>query len=304
MIITVLFGFFLFASAIVANKLILHTLSPMLFVGIRMLAGGIILMAYNWRRSTRFTYSYLRNDVVILLCISLFTTLIPSVLKAYALKNLFTSQAAFLASLDPFVTAVYAYIIWQEKLSVQKTIGILLGFIGTLILLRGNLPLTIGQQAWGMLSYPEIAALLAMAIGRLGWMLVQKVVRADRYSPSEVNGIIMVVSGLCSLIIALATEPLPSVIPNDIVKLIGLFAFTVIIGNVIAYTMYSHFLRHYSSTFVSLAGFSIPLYVYFLSWLLLDEPITTNLVLATAVTLIGVYLFYQNEIRHGLLTTK
>ena len=128
--------------------------------------------------------------------ISFLTMLIPALFKAYALKNMLTSKAAFLASLDPFVTALYAYLFWSERLTKKKIIGIIFGFTGTLILLISSSTGENALMAWCIFSYPEIAALLAMAIGRMGWMFVQQLLRRERYTPAEVNGLLMTISGI------------------------------------------------------------------------------------------------------------
>jgi len=49
--------------------------------------------------------------------------------------------------------------------------------------------------------------------------------------------------------------------------------YTVIGGNLIGFTLYSHLLKKHSATFVSLAGFSMPLFVYFFGWLILGEQL-------------------------------
>jgi drug/metabolite transporter (DMT)-like permease len=252
--------------------------------------------------------------------------LIPALFKAYALKNMLTSKAAFLASLDPFVTALYAYLFWGERLTKKKIIGIVLGFTGTLILLISS---STGENAllvWSIFSYPEIAALLAMAIGRIGWMFVQQLLRKERYTPAEVNGLLMTISGILAfttpfmwsgLITILGVMPflrayLPVYSLTDATAFLHLtigpstylplifFAvlYTVLVGNVIGYTMYAGFLKRHTATFVSLAGFSVPLYVYFFSNILLGEPLTLNFLYASCVTFIGLLIFYQDEINH------
>src|ERR1700733_1271524 len=324
----VFLGFAFLASATVANKYALFVLSTSLMVGIRMLAAGLILFAFYYHKSHRLKFSYFKHDAVLLLGVTLLTMLVPALFKAYALKNMLSSKAAFLASLDPFVTAIYAFFFWSEKLTVKKIVGITLGFVGTFILIcfqTGNEPM-----AWSIFSYPEIAALLAMAIGRLGWMFVQQLVRSERYTAGEINGLLMTISGIMAFIapfVLAAFSLLLSYIPiiNTFIPvysftdashylvlqnlsccnppmIIFAIAYTIIIGNVIGYTMYANFLKHHSATFVSLAGFSVPLYVYLFGNILLGEPLSLIFLVASAITFVGLMIFYQDEIKrmnHG-----
>lgn len=322
----VFLGFAFLASATVANKFALSSLSLSLMVGLRMLGAGVILLLYYRKSSHRLSFNYFRQDLLILLGISLLTMLIPALFKAYALKNMLTSKAAFLASLDPFVTALYAYLFWSERLTKKKIIGIVLGFTGTLILLISSSTGENALMAWSIFSYPEIAALLAMAIGRIGWMLVQQLLRKERYTPAEVNGLLMTISGVLAfttpfmwsgLVTILGVIPflhayLPVYSLTDATAFLHLaigpetylplifFAvlYTILVGNVIGYTMYAGFLKRHTATFVSLAGFSVPLYVYFFSHILLGEPLTLNFLYASCVTFIGLLIFYQDEINH------
>ena len=326
----VFLGFAFMASATVANKYALTALSLLLMVGLRMLCAGVILFLYYHKKSHRLTFNYFKHDLVLLLGISLLTMLVPALFKAFALKHMLTSKAAFIASLDPFVTALYSYFFWGEHLTKKKVMGIILGFSGTLILLISSSTGENALMAWSIFSYPEIAAFLAMAIGRIGWMFVQQLLRKERYTPAEVNGLLMTISGMLAFAIpfmwaAIVTvfmfipgfgSYFPSYSFSDATQFLHLnitpdtnlfwicFAVfhTIVIGNVLGYTMYAQFLKRHSATFVSLAGFSVPLYVYLFSNVLLGEPLSLNFLAASFVTFIGLIIFYQDEINkisHG-----
>ena len=320
--IDVFLGFAFLASATVANKYVLKVLSLSLVVGLRMLGAGIILFFYYRRKSHRLSFNYFKKDIWMLLGISLLTMLIPALFKAFALKYMYASKAAFLASLDPFVTALYSVFFWHERLTQKKIIGIILGFSGTLILLASS-----GQNemiVWSIFSYPEISALLAMSIGRLGWMFVQQVLRKETYTAPEINGLLMSLSGILAFVmpfllalgralvgLTLFDTLLPSytftdatsflqIIPSTGISTPFIFLvliYSIVIGNVVGYTMYANFLKHHSATFVSLAGFSVPLYVYLFSAVLLKEPLSLNFLAASAVTFVGLLIFYQDEIK-------
>jgi drug/metabolite transporter (DMT)-like permease len=326
----VFLGFAFMASATVANKYALTALSLLLMVGLRMLCAGVILFLYYHKKSHRLSFNYFKHDLLLLLGISLLTMLVPALFKAFALKHMLTSKAAFIASLDPFVTALYSYFFWGENLTKKKVIGIILGFSGTLILLISSSTGENALMAWSIFSYPEIAAFLAMAIGRIGWMFVQQLLRKERYTPAEVNGLLMTISGMLAFSIPFmwaAAVSLFMFIPGfsyyfpsysflDATQFLHLnitpdtnlfwicFAVfhTIVIGNVLGYTMYAQFLKRHSATFVSLAGFSVPLYVYLFSNVLLGEPLSLNFLAASFVTFIGLMIFYQDEINrisHG-----
>lgn len=327
----VFLGFAFLASATMANKYALYNLTPTFMVAIRMLGAGLILFFYYRKKTHRLSFAYYKKDLLALVGISLLTLFIPSVCKAYALKHMLASKASFFGSLDPFVTAIYAYLFFKETLSFKKIIGILLGFTGMIVILVSRAPSSEqALKAFSVFSYPEIAALIAMAVGRLGWLFVQKLIRNERYTGAELNGLLMTLSGIIALVIpfigVLLSFVLNMVAPSvashvslytwadaltifnvntdtavSISWMIVLIIYTVIVGNVIGYTMYANFLKHHSITFISLAGFSVPMYTYLFD-ALLGNPISPSFLLAAAITFTGLMIFYQDEINrisHG-----
>jgi drug/metabolite transporter (DMT)-like permease len=304
------------ASAISANKIVLYVLSPSLLVGIRMLLGGLILFGYTLLKPhSRFTWAPLKKHFFMLLFITLTTTFIPSQLKAYALQKMVSSKAAFFGTLDPFITALYAYFMFGEKLSVKKVLGILCGALGTTILLLSTSSLEEQFKALSFISYPELASLAAIAISRLGWILIQKFVKENIFAPAQINTITMTISGILSLFLTFFTGdfvvgtlapfqvPLLSSFPFTLfstISIIVLFlGYTTLIGNVFGYTLYASSLKHYSATFISLAGFSIPLLVSLYGWLFLGEHLSSNFFIAFAITFIGMWIFSSAEKKRG-----
>ena len=292
----VLLGFFFLASAIVANKMLLVSLSPMLLVGIRMFFGGSILLLFAVKSTKRTPLPIVLQDCGMILCIALLTTFIPSLAKAYALKHLLSSKASFIGALDPFMTAFYARLMFHERLSWRKMVGIFLGFLGAVLMCFVQVPGAAYKAAdFLIFSLPELAALSAVATSRLGWLLVQRYLKKGRYQPVQLNGLIMILSGIIALPIACATEVVNVGALISSPRTVGLLLYTIIIGNVLAYTMVAYFLKWYSSSFVSLAGFSVPIFVTLCGWMVLSEPISAMLVVAAAVILIAVYFFYREE---------
>lgn len=292
----------LLATGIVANKYILHSISPDLFVGIRMFVAGLILFVGSLiREGKRFRWSYIRVDLPSLLFISLCTTLLPSLTKAFALKYMTASKTALLGSIDPFVTAVYAYILWQEKLSIKQVIGMMVGLLGVITAIIST---SSTELAWGeflYLSYPELAALGSVIISRYGWILVQMLLKKDRYRPAEINSITMLVSGALALGIAWWTGASIVVAPQERISFVALCAYTIIMGNLCGYTLYSYCLRRHRATWMSFSGFLVPVFVISLSRWLMHEELSWPLVGAAGLLFAGLCIFYYDELKKSRL---
>lgn len=298
---SIVFGFALLASAISVNKVLLATFPPFFLVGIRMLFGGAILTGLFYAKQ-RIPFQSLLKDWKQLTVMALLTTFFQSTLKSYALKHMLSSKAALIGSLDPFVTAILAYLLLSERLSTQKLCGILLGMVGFITLTFSTSSL---EGQWHLLfifSLPELAAFFAMIFGRYGWIQAQKFLKQRRYAPAELNGIMMLISGVSALLCSLFLEQ--PTLAHATWQTVPLMLYTIIIGNVVAYTMYAHFLQAYSAGFVSLAGFSVPVFVTLYGTLFLSEAIFSQLIYSGLIILAGVALFYQDELRALAVSKK
>lgn len=297
MIILPLLCYFFLATAISANKVLLTAMPATLFVGIRMLAAGMLMFTYAYRNSPRLRWNYVKQDMVMLLGASLFTTFVPSLLKAYGLKHLFSSKAALFGSIDPFVTALYAYILWHEKLSWSKFFGMLIGFGGIALMVVTGSPPEESVHAWFVFSFAELASIATVFVSRYGWILIRSLVKSDRYTPLEVNGLSMMGSGALALITAGFFDQWHQVSVASLPQFVLLFAYTIIVGNVLGYTMYAYIIKHANLTYVALTGFTIPIFVALVGWWFLGEPISLTLILAAALVFIGLVIFYYDELK-------
>jgi len=265
-------------------------MSSELLVGIRMFVAGVLLLLYRVGSSPRLRWNYMRQDTMGLLFIILCTSLIPALLKAFALKYMLVSKQALLGSVDPFITTIYSYFMLQEHPTVLTLGGIGLGMIGIIIPLFSS---SSSETLWGELfifSYPELAILGSIALSRYGWMVVQIMLKKGRYEPSELNGIAMLGSGVIALLwwwIKGGSITLPA---GEEGKFFGALCYTTLIGNVLGYTLYAHCLRRHSANFVALAGLLFPLFAACLSALMGLETLTWKFFVSLAFIFAGMLL--------------
>lgn len=302
MIIPLLGYYALFASALSINKLLLASLSVWFFVAIRRLTAGILLFAYNAHRSPRLRYGHMKHDIGLILGISVLTMFIPSVLKAYGFQHLISSKAALLGSIDPFITALYAYVLWGEKLTRNKLLGMLIAFSGIVILFVTTSPAEQLAGAWWRISLPELAMIGSLVISRYGWILARDLLKTDRYSSSEFNSLLMISSGAYALIMSLllgycdfCTIPLTP-------TFIGFFAYSVFFGEIAGYTIYGNLLKQYNITFISLAGVSIPLFVHLFGPIILGEHLSLLFFVELGLVFLGMYIFYRDDLKKSVTT--
>ncbi len=291
----ILLAYLFLAAGIVSNKYILASISAEFFVALRMLVSGTLLMLYNWHQTERLSYSQLKRDRLKLLAIAACTTFVPALLKAWSLKHMLASKQSLLGSIDPFVTALMVYILFSEKISSTKALGMVVGFMGVLLVILSKSSDEIGYEWLWQISYPEIAIIMAVIISRYGWILVQVLLRNNEYTPTQINGLVQVVAGSLALCLATYNDQLKIYDITSYGHFVGAFLFTIIGGNIIGYTLYAYSLKHHSATLVSLTGFSIPLLVGFFAYVFLGEQVTWPLIFGGLLIFIGLAIFYIGE---------
>ena len=179
----------------------------------------------------------------------------------------------------------------NERITPRKILGILCGFSGVVVLLTSTTPLEETFRVWSIFSFPELAVLASVTISRGGWIKTQSLVRSERYSPLEINGITMLFSGMIALVVAFCTGSTSISSTVSPYETFVALAYSIIGGNIIGYTLYTKALKHNSATLVSLSGFLIPVFVTLGGYFFLGEIITWHAIIAGIALFAGIWLF-------------
>jgi drug/metabolite transporter (DMT)-like permease len=194
----------------------------------------------------------------------------------------------------PFIAAILSYIIFKEKLTIKKIMGIIIGLAGLapVIYLQGA-----GEKGCSEIlhiSLPEVSLAIAIISGAYAWFIVKELM-GHGYSLLLINGSAMFVGGILSMITALCVTGFTCPVYNW-----GYFLFwlslLILSANVIFYNLYGTLLRIYSITFLSFAGFLSPVFGTFYDWLFMGGIISWHYILALVLITAGLYIFYSQEL--------
>lgn len=285
--------FFALAAAIVANKALLGYLPIISFVGTRTLVAGVFMLGLQrgWRRFwEQLTQP---STLLALVVIAFFTTSLPSLCKAYAFKYLSASKAGFIGALDPFVTALYAYLMFASRLTLRQWFAIMLSFGGALVLCFSREATELSLHAFLFFSWPELAAFASVALSRYGWMMAQQLLKKDTHKPLQLNAYLMIISGALMLPLGMSIEPATQSFYTLPLAMWALLAFTIVIGNVVGYSMYNFLLKRHTPHFVSIGGFSIPIFITLLGMIFFGEQLTASFAVGAGFILLGGALFQK-----------
>lgn len=303
MLILIVVLYALAASSFTIAKAVLSYAQPIFFVGFRMTIAGSLLLAYAyWNNSLKHLLQ--RKNWSRLFLIIIFHIYLAFVLDLLALQHMSSFKGAFLYNLSPFIAALFSYFYFSERMTPTKWLGLLIGMSGFLPELISAAPQENAQ--WFHIFFLSTAELLmigSVIASVIGWIIMRSLVK-EHYSVLAINGIGMFAGGLLALLTSLIFERwIPSPI-FDLLPFLGLTALIIIIANVLFYNLYGYLLKTYTATFLSFCGFLSPLFAALFGRLFLHEQISWHFFFSIVVVVVGLIMFYQEELRQGYITRK
>ena len=233
-----------------------------------------------------------RGHVPWLLTIGLFGTAVPFFLLAWGQTRVSSGFAGVaMSSVALFVLPMTHVLVPGDQMTMRKSIGFLMGFLGVAVLLGPGL-LT---EGW---TGPETAGRLA-CIGAAACYAVASL--TTRLAP-PIDSLALarwqlIIGAACVVPVALMLEGVPKAPPaGATLALIGL----ALVPTALAAWMRVSIIRTAGPSFMSTVGFMVPLWAVLLGIVFLGEPVMPSLFAALALILGGMAISQWPTIR-GLL---
>ncbi len=299
MLILVVLLYALFGFTFTLGKIVLFYATPFFVVSTRMIIGGLLLTAFlTWHHKVRCVPA--RNDLWLFAQFVFFNICCFYGPRSWALQYLTTSKAALLMNLSPFFTALFAYIFLREKLTPYKALGLIIGF-------SGMIPVAIAQSSpeegiWGSFAYfsvPEIVFIAGVACLSYSMIVMQKLVKHRNVNPILVNALCMIYGGIAMGAVSFGLQE--KRVFGDPVLFATVIGLQIIVSNILCSNLQAFLLRTYSTTFLAFASFISPLCALGYGWLLLNEVITWHFFASFIIVIVGLSIFYFDDIKKGKL---
>lgn len=294
--------FALFALVFTISKEALLHASPFFLVGFRMLLAGGIMLAFmalrNWQ-SLRIP----RKAWGALLLLSIANIYLTNVFEFWGLQYLTASKTCFLYSLSPFVSAAISFVFLKETMTSKKWFGFLIGFAGFIPILLHQTSTESIAGTFGIFSLPELAVLFAVITSQLGWITLRFLVNTHNLPTLVANGYSMLIGGLLALVHSSITESW-NPIPVFSMKPFILCSFAlIIVSNGICYNLAGTILKRFSATFMSFVGLTTPLFTALFGFIAHNETTPISFWISYIIVLVGLVVFYLEELRQEKTVT-
>jgi len=290
--------FFIWSTTFTLGKVTLAYAPPLYLTGIRMLFAGVLILLFLVcfrRQSLKLT----RAHILPILLLSITAVYLTNAFEFWGLQYLTAAKACFIYSLSPFLSALFSYLQFKEKMTVKKVIGLVMGFLGFIPVM---LQQSGGEQAFGgaaFFSWPEIALMIAVVTSVYGWVLLRKLGK-EGVSPLMANGTSMCIGGAFALIHSWTLEGGFFPVSNPIGFFEGVFLM-IVISNLLCYNLYGFLLKRFTATFLSFAGLLTPLFAAFFGYIVLGESVSLIFFLSMGIIAFGLWLVYAEELRLGYI---
>lgn len=271
---------FMWGSSYLFIKIAVDDFGTFTLIALRLLIGavflwGVVLLARQELPRGRRIYGHL----LVMACINI---AIPFALITWAERSVDSSIAAILTSAVPlFVIIIAPFFLPDEPIRVNGIAGLLVGFVGVVVLTSRGLATGSSSDALG-----ELALLGAALSYALGGIYSRRNVRGLRPMIPAVFQVTFAL--LITGTIALLFEHPWTVTPDA--QAIFAIVWLGLLGSGLAYLAFFHVLSHWGATRTSMVAYMIPVVGIVLGVLVLNEPIDPRLIAGTALVVGGVAL--------------
>lgn len=301
----VVFMYAAWSSVFSIGKLVLESSPPIFLTGFRMFFAGVILLGYLFVKD-RSSLKIGKKQVLPLVALAVFSIYLTNVLELWGLQYLTAAKTCFIYSISPFFAAIFSYFHFGERMNFKKLVGMFIGFIGFIPVLRMQTGSEGLFNAFSIISWPELAIMGAALFSVYGWILLRIIVKEQTLSPIYANGYSMLIGGVMAFAHSFFIDSWPPtpVINNHFFPFIRGIVLMIFVSNILCFNLYGYMLKRYTATFLSFVGLLSPIFASINSWIILKETLSWEILFSSSIVSFGLFLIYQAELKQGYIVKK
>ncbi len=274
---------------------------PVLFsLSLRFLTASTVLFAIL--KFFKIQVPINEKQIYLYLYLTLFSFLIPFSLVYWAEVTIPSNLASILFSTMPFFAAIFSRIFLKEDLNFFQRIGLVLGFIGVMLIFR----IDTGHFRGDVLFQNSRFILSMIAVLASAFFNASVLIMVKKYGmgihPLAINFIPLSLSGLILLIISSVTEDWSKI--KFGVNGVGSVIYLGVFGSIVTFAVYYWLLRKVSAVIMSLTAFLTPVFAVLIGVFIGGEIITPNIIFGALLVLTGMLFVNSSFLLKNFLKRK
>lgn len=290
MILLVITLYALFAAIFPLQKQAMVFASPVFIIGIKsVIAGSALLIG---QKAIYGSIKLEKSSIKLVFIYAIMAFFLTNFFEILGLELIESFKSCLIYSLSPFLSALLAYFLLKERLNSYKWLGLVIGFAGMIPIMANTGSVT----TLTTIGLGELYTLVAVLCSVVGWIILKMLLEQNNHSLLHINGCAMLIGGLGALIGSFMIGELWDPVPvNDYYNLTIYVLFMCLISNVICYNLFGYLLKHFTASFMTFAGLVTPLFASFYGYMFLGEKISAEDLIAFALFMVGLSIFYYQE---------
>ena len=253
---------------------------PSYAVGIRFLFAGLIFWVLMLIRREKLPLN--KRAISIYLQFGLLNFGLSYVLSYWGAQYVYSNLASILWASFPIITAIIAHFyLPSEKLNRKKGISLLLGIIGTVLIISQSDNFGGDNVGLGI-----IVILLGVLVA--SWPNAYLKKYKSEVNTFQLNAMAQSIGGILLLTFAILTEPGQAMIWTKT----NLFAtaYLIVFGSVITFSLYYWLFSYLSLSQITYVTFFPPIIAIFIGWIFLNESLSFTILIGASLIIIGALL--------------
>lgn len=279
---------FVWGGSFLFIELALTDITPYWLAASRVLLAAVATtLVWRWRGYRLYTTPE-RASPLVILAASAFSTTVPFTLLAWGQQFVTAGFAGVSMAAVALLVLPLAHFFADERMTLRKTLGFVIGFIGVAVL--------IGPEAFRSTGIVgelpgRLACLGAATCYAVASILMRRIPPAD---PVGLSAVTLWIGGVLVTTAALWVEGLPSIPTGNVVAVIVTLG---LVQTALANLMRITVIRTAGPTFMSLVNYMVPVWSVILGVMFLGEALEPTLFTAMALILVGVGLSQWGALR-------
>ena len=224
------------------------------------------------------------NNLKFQLIPSLLMIVIANGFTTIAEQSLPSGLTSIMSALSPVIIFIGGILFGIEKPSLKGLIGVLLGFLGVVFIFRNGLE--------DILDPNYKIGMLFLSIAIMSWSAGTVYSKKHTHKSSNIALNLFYqfsISSLIQFVLAFIFSSNTDVSSWSVRSILATL-YLAIFGSVLAFFAYHYALKRVTAVQVSILNYVNTIIAIFLGWLLLDEVITFDFIIATALIILGVFI--------------